>query len=122
MIQRLAHAAILVGDYDEALAWYTEKLGLDVRTNTHYGKNYRWITVGVPGQSGVDIALYLAATDGSQLLPPFGQQPALIMMTDDCHRETRVLSERGVAILRDPMVVAWGIEALIEDPYGNVIA
>jgi catechol 2,3-dioxygenase-like lactoylglutathione lyase family enzyme len=122
MIQRLAHTAVLVGDYDEALAWYTDKLGLEVRTDTLYGKDYRWITVGAPGQVGVDIALHLAATDGSQLLPPFGTQPALILTTDDCHRETRILRDRGVFILRDPIVVAWGIEALIEDPYGNVIA
>src|ERR1051326_1741274 len=122
MIQRLAHTAVLVGDYEDALAWYTGKLGLEVRTDTRYGKAYRWITVGVPGQPGVDIALHLAATDGSQLLPPFGKQPALVLITDDCHRETQILSERGVTIARDPMVVAWGIEALIEDPYGNVIA
>ena len=122
MINRLAHAAVLVGDYDEAIQWYTESLGLELRADTVYGQDYRWLTVGVPGQDGIDLVLHRACTDGTQILPPFGKQPAFVLFTDDCFKETEILRQRGVRVTRDPSMVLWGIESILEDPYGNLFA
>ena len=82
MVGKLTHVSVVVADYDEALAWYTEKLGLEPRMDSSFGEGTRFVTVAAPGQD-VEIVLH----------KPFGgsdQQPGgnggFVFSSDDCRR------------------------------------
>ena len=120
MITGLTHASVIVEDYDKALTWYTEKLGLELRNNAAFGEGYRWVTVGVKGQE-VEIVLHVPhaeePSDG-------GQRPAsgvhgFVFGSDDCRKDADELRQRGVRITQGPEKVPWGIQAMFEDLYGN---
>ena len=116
MITRLANVNVIVRDYDEAIKWYTETLGLELRMDGSMGGDYRFVTVGVKGQDDVSMVLH----------KPFGDFPeaqavshSLIFHTDNCRNEVEMLRELGVTITSEPEDQPWGVQAVFEDPYGN---
>ena len=115
MVGKLTHVIVVVADYDEALAWYTEKLGLEPRMDNAFGEGARFVTVAAPGQD-VEIVLH----------KPFGgsdQQPGgnggFVFSSDDCRRDAAEIQQRGVRITQGPEDVPWGVQAVFEDIYGN---
>lgn len=114
----VAHVTVPVGDYDEALSWYTEKLGLEVRADSSFGPGYRWIAVGAKDQRDLDLVLHLS---GERRVPREldGVPPLLVFFTDDCRGEYDRLKARGVRFTRSPQELPWAIQAIFEDPYGN---
>jgi catechol 2,3-dioxygenase-like lactoylglutathione lyase family enzyme len=126
VINRLSHATVWVLDQDEALAFYTEKLGFEVRTDVRM-ENFRWLTVGAPEQPGVQIVLALPGPpmldpeSGAQMraMVAKGALGAGVFATDDCTAAYEELRGRGVRFLMEPTQRSYGIEATFRDNSGN---
>ncbi len=115
MLTGLANVSIPIADYDEAIRWYTETLGLELRMDGSMGGDYRFVTVGVSGQNDVSIVLHKAPQQLSSL-------PSLLFHLDDCRGEVERLRTLGVRVTLEPEGQPWGTQAVIEDPCGNSIA
>ena len=130
MLKQLTHVNVWVDDQDEALAFYTEKLGMELRDDTTVPEmgNFRWLTVGVPGQP--DVALTLMAVPGPPVfdantqaqikaLMAKGASGGLFFETDDCKSTYQELKDRGVEFQQEPTEQPYGIDAGFRDPSGN---
>lgn len=128
MLTRISHTGVWVTDQDEALAFYRDKLGFEVRvdvTMPEFG-GMRWLSVGLPGQ---DTVLQLHAFDSAPMdeasreqvaaLLAKGYNPPLILQVDDCRATIERLRERGVDISQEPVEQFYGVDAGIRDPSGN---
>jgi catechol 2,3-dioxygenase-like lactoylglutathione lyase family enzyme len=129
MLKSLTNVTIWVHDQDEALAFYTEKLGLELRDDVTVPElnNFRWLTVGVPGQ---DVAVSLVAVPGppvfddetrAQIMNVMAKGAAggLIFSTDDCRASYEELKDKGVEFQQEPTEQPYGIDAGFRDPSGN---
>lgn len=129
---RIANAHLWVNDQDEALAFYTEKLGMEVRMDATLPElgNFRWLTVGPVGQP--DIAIVLMAIPGPpvmdaqtvqqvQALMAKGFAGTVFLTTDDCRRSYEELVSRGVEFTEVPEDRPYGIDSGFRDPSGNSI-
>jgi catechol 2,3-dioxygenase-like lactoylglutathione lyase family enzyme len=130
MLKQLTNVQVWVHDQDEALAFYTEKLGFELRDDVTVAEmgNFRWLTVGVPGQP--DVALALMAVPGPPVfddetrgqivaLMAKGAAGGLFFTTDDCRASYEELSGRGVEFQQEPTQQPYGIDAGFRDPSGN---
>jgi catechol 2,3-dioxygenase-like lactoylglutathione lyase family enzyme len=130
MLKQLTNIQVWVHDQDEALAFYTEKLGFELRDDVTVAEmgNFRWLTVGVPGQP--DVALALMAVPGPPVfddetrgqimaLMAKGAAGGLFFTTDDCRASYEELSGRGVEFQQEPTEQPYGIDAGFRDPSGN---
>lgn len=130
--QRLATVNVWVHDQDEALAFYTEKLGMEVREDATLPEmgDFRWLTVGHPGQP--DVACVLMKVMGPPVfeadtaeklseLVAKGVVGGLFFETDDCRAKCAELKERGVEFQEEPTERPYGIDAAFRDPSGNSI-
>ena len=120
MITAMTHTTLVVEDYDAAISWYTEKLGLELRGDDAFGEGYRFVTVGVKGQD-VGIILHKVMGEQSTEAPgqPVGSAHGLVFDSTDCRAEVEGLRQRGVNVVQGPDEVQWGIQAVFEDLYGN---
>ncbi|MCU1347058.1 MAG: putative lyase [Acidobacteria bacterium] len=127
MITRLSHATVYVLDHDRAIDFYTNKLGLEVRTDAKMG-DFRWVTVGVPGQPDLEIALMepkagmvMDAETAAQLrsLVEKGVLGGGVLETDDCEATYEQLKARGVQFRGAPEKQPWGTAAVFTDDSGN---
>jgi catechol 2,3-dioxygenase-like lactoylglutathione lyase family enzyme len=126
MITHLSHSCIWVLDQDEALEFYTGKLGFDVRTDQTMG-DFRWVTVGPPDQPELEIALLVPgapmmdAESAEQIkaLVSKGAMGSGVFAADDCRRTYEELKSRGVEFIREPEERFYGIEATFRDNSGN---
>ena len=129
MLKQLTNVQVWVHDQDEALAFYTEKLGMELRDDVTVPEmgNFRWLTVGVPGQ---DVAITLMAVPGSPVfdddtrekitsLMAKGASGGLFFSTDDCRATYEQLKGRGVEFSQEPTEQPYGIDAGFRDPSGN---
>jgi catechol 2,3-dioxygenase-like lactoylglutathione lyase family enzyme len=129
MLQQLTNVQVWVHDQDEALAFYTEKLGLEVREDVTVPEmgNFRWLSVGVPGQ---DVAITLMAVPGPPVfdaetrdrimaLMAKGASGGLFFTTDDCRATYEELAKRGVEFQQEPTEQPYGVDAGFRDPSGN---
>ena len=124
----LAIISVIVQDQDEALGFYTEKLGLEKRADVTYGRGMRWLTVAPRGQKRPEIALakpesFLHSEKQLQaIVDRVGKGTAWVFDTDDCYTMYRTLRARGVTFLNPPTRQLYGTEARFTDPYGNVFS
>ena len=129
MLKQLTHAQISVTDQDEALAFYTEKLGMELREDVTVPEmgNFRWLSVGIPGQ---EVSITLMAIPGPpvfdedtrkqiQGLLAKGASGGLFFATDDAQRSYEQLKGRGVEFTQEPTEQPYGIDAGFRDPSGN---
>jgi uncharacterized glyoxalase superfamily protein PhnB len=127
---RIANAQLWVHDQDEALAFYTEKLGFEVRTDVTLPEmgNFRWLTVGPAGQT--DVSVVLMAIPGSPVMDETSAEQVRTLMakgfagtvfltTDDCRASYEELSARGVEFIDAPEERPYGIDSGFRDPSGN---
>jgi catechol 2,3-dioxygenase-like lactoylglutathione lyase family enzyme len=132
MLKQLTHVNVWVHDQDEALAFYTEKLGLELRDDVTLPElgEFRWLTVGPPKQR--DVALALMAVPGPpgfspdtrdqlQAVMAKGAAGGLFFATDDCRASCEQLKSRGVEFTEEPSERPYGIDAAFRDPSGNQI-
>jgi catechol 2,3-dioxygenase-like lactoylglutathione lyase family enzyme len=117
----IAHMAFLVKDYDEAIAYFTEKLGFMLLQDTVMAAGKRWVLVAPPADSGSSLLLARAATEEQSRL--VGNQAAgrvfLFLRTEDFRRDYEAMRARGVVFLESPRREAYGTVAVFQDLYGN---
>jgi len=129
MLKAVSHVNIWVRDQDEALAFYTEKLGCEVREDVTIEEmgGFRWLTVSPPGQT--DLAMILMVPDSMPASPETiaklkevvaqGAAGGMIFEVDDCRATAEELKRRGVEFTQEPVEQFYGIDAGIRDPSGN---
>lgn len=123
MKQSIAHIALVVRDYDEAIAFYTETLNFELREDTYQPEqDKRWVVVSPPGSDGV--TLLLAAASSEEQTNFVGNQSGgrvfLFLNTDDFWRDYHQMTSRGVNFVREPKEEIYGWVAVFEDLYGNL--
>ena len=127
---KIGNAQLWVHDQDEALAFYTEKLGMEVRSDVTLEElgNFRWLSVGPAGQPEVGIALMAIPSPPVMDPETAGQVKALMakgfagtlfLTTDDCHASYEELKSRGVEFVEPPEERPYGIDSSFRDPSGN---
>jgi len=114
-IDRIATITIAVRDQDEALAWFTEKLGFEKRTDMA-APGMRWLTVAPKEQQDVEVLL------ASWFPNLIGKNAAWVLATRDCRQTYDELKRRGVAFSQEPTQRPYGLEAVFQDLYGNAYA
>jgi len=127
---RISTAQLWVHDQDEALAFYTDKVGMEVRQDATLPElgNFRWLTVAPPGQE--DVAVVLMAIPGAPVMDEqTGEQVRALMAkgfagtvfltTDDIRRDYEELKGRGVEFTEEPEERPYGIDCGLRDPSGN---
>jgi catechol 2,3-dioxygenase-like lactoylglutathione lyase family enzyme len=129
MLKQLTYVQVWVNDQDEALAFYTDKLGMELREDVTVPEmgNFRWLSVGIPGQ---DVAITLMAVPGPPVfdeetrdairaLLAKGASGGLFFSTDDARKNYEELKGRGVEFTQEPTEMPYGIDAGFRDPSGN---
>lgn len=129
MPQTLGHVTMVVRDYDEAIAFFTQKLDFlvieDSPSKDRQGRDKRWVLMAPPGASlgsgGTSLLLARASTpeEESRIGNQTGGRVFLFLHTDDFWRDYRVMIERGVKFVREPREDTYGTVAVFEDLYGN---
>ncbi|MES2775459.1 MAG: VOC family protein [Bacteroidota bacterium] len=122
MKQQLANIAIVVNDYDEAIAFYTQKLHFTLIEDTVLSPEKRWVIVTPPGSNGCGLLLAKAATDEqrSRVGNQTGGRVFLFLHTDNFDRDYKNLQEQQIKIIRPPAKEVYGTVAVFEDLYGNL--
>lgn len=112
---------MLVADYDEAIAFYTQKLGFTLLEDTPLSPTKRWVVVAPPGSEGCKLLLAKAADEAQQsrVGNQTGGRVFLFLYTDDLERDYQQLLAHGVTIVRPPRVESYGTVAVFADLYGN---
>lgn len=123
MSQSIATVALVVRDYDEALAFYVGKLGFRlVEDTTILAQDKRWVTVAPPGSTGP--LLLLARAVGEEQTSRIGNQTGgrvfLFLHTDDFWRDYAAYRSKGVVFVREPKEESYGTVAVFADLYGNL--
>jgi predicted enzyme related to lactoylglutathione lyase len=127
---RIANAQLWVHDQEEALAFYTQKLGMEVRADVTMPElgNFRWLTVSPAGQEDISIVLMAipgppvmddATAEEVKSLMAKGFAGAVFLTTDDCQASYEELKARGVEFTEEPEERPYGIDCGFRDPSGN---
>ncbi|MCE9596135.1 MAG: VOC family protein [Planctomycetes bacterium] len=122
MACRLSLVALLVREYDEAIAFYVSKLGFELVEDTDLGAGKRWVRVRPPDSEGAELLLARAANaeQAAQIGRQSGGRVFLFYETDDFARDYAAFLARGVVFRRPPKEAPWGTVAVFEDLYGNL--
>lgn len=122
MHQRIAHIALVVKEYDEAIQFYTEKLGFQLLEDTPLSEDKRWVLVAPPGAK--ECCLLLAKAANEQQAASIGNQTGgrvfLFLFTDDFRRDYNKMLHNGIHFVRPPKEEPYGWVAVFEDLYGNM--
>jgi predicted enzyme related to lactoylglutathione lyase len=126
---KIGSAQLWVHDQDEALAFYTQKVGMEVRSDATLPEmNFRWLTVGPPGQADISIVLMaipdppVMDTDSAEQVRNVmakGFAGTIFLTTDDCYGAVDELKGRGVEFVEEPEERPYGIDSAFRDPSGN---
>ncbi len=121
MNQQLAAISLLVRDYDEAIAFYTQQAGFDLIEDTRRSEQKRWVRVAPKGGSASCLLLARADSDRqrAQIGDQCGGRVWLFLHSDDFWRDYRAMTERGVHFCETPREESYGTVAVWEDLYGN---
>ena len=117
----IAHVALVVRDYDEAIAYYTEKLGFSLIEDTALGPEKRWVLVAPPGSPQTQLLLAKAARPehAARIGNQTGGRVFLFLHTDDFWRDYRAMMANGVRFVEAPRNEPYGTVVVFEDLYGN---
>ena len=123
MKQSIVHIALVVRDYDEAIAFYTQKLNFELIEDTYQPEqDKRWVVVSPPGSQGA--TLLLARASKPEQDPFIGNQTGgrvfLFLNTDDFWRDYKEMVGKGIKFIREPKEQPYGMVAVFEDLYGNL--
>src|SRR3954463_13034300 len=120
MTQSLAHIALVVRDYDEAIAWFTGKLGFTLLADEYQSEqDKRWVLVAPPGAPVGGASLLLARASTPEQEAFIGNQAGgrvfLFLETDDLQRDYERMRSQGIAFVREPKQAPYGTVAVFED-------
>jgi predicted enzyme related to lactoylglutathione lyase len=129
---KIANAQLWVHDQEEALAFYTQKLGWEVRADVSFEElgDFRWLTVGPAGQEDFSVVLMAVpgppvfdadTADQVRTVMAKGVAGAVFLTTDDCRASYEELREKGVEFTEEPTERPYGIDAGFRDPSGNAL-
>ena len=122
MRQKIAHIALLVKDYDDAIAFYTQKLNFRLIEDTPLSEEKRWVIVAPPGAN--ECSLLLAKAADEEQLRHVGNQTGgrvfLFLHTDNFWRDYHTMVEKSIRFVRTPKEEEYGTVAVFEDLYGNL--
>ena len=122
MKQHLGALALLVADYDEAIAWYTRVLGFELVEDTDMGGGKRWVLLAPPGSR--ETRLLLAKAKGDEQASRIGNQTGgrvfLFLYTDDFWRDFNAYKALGIEFVRPPSEAPYGTVAVFKDLYGTL--
>ena len=122
MKQKIAHIALLVADYDEAISFYVDKLHFDLIEDTALSETKRWVLVAPKGSQ--EFSLLLAKADGNFQKQSIGNQSGgrvfLFLNTDNFDRDYQNLKDNNIEIVREPKTEAYGKVLVFKDIYGNL--
>lgn len=122
MQQSLIHVTLVVRDYDEAIAFFTETLDFTLVEDTYIPEqDKRWVVVRPPGSTGASLVLGKPSKPGQEAFVgnQTGGRVTFFLSTDDFWRDYHKMKERGVRFIRDPKEEPYGTVAVFEDLYGN---
>jgi len=121
MKQQLAHIALVVNDYDEAINFYTKKLHFNLLEDSTLSETKRWVLIAPPGSS---CALLLAKASNEEQMSRVGNQTGgrvfLFLHTDNFDRDYQNLLDNQIEIVRQPVLEKWGKVAVFADLYCNL--
>jgi catechol 2,3-dioxygenase-like lactoylglutathione lyase family enzyme len=122
MNQHIAHIALVVNNYDEAIAFYTQKLNFTLLEDTRLSETKRWVKVAPKGDGQCCLLLAQAATDEqkSRVGNQTGGRVFLFLYTDDLWRDYNNMLEQQIKFVRLPQKEPYGTVAVFEDLYGNL--
>ena len=122
MDQRIAHIAIVVKDYDEAIEFYTRKLKFNLIEDTRLTDTKRWVLLSPPGSGSCHLLLARAASEeqSSRIGNQTGGRVFLFLYTDNFYRDYRRMREEEIRFIREPAVESYGTVAVFQDLYGNL--
>ncbi|NOH81029.1 VOC family protein [Vibrio sp. RE86] len=119
--QMIGNVALVVKEYDEAVAFYTEKLGFTLVEDTDLGEGKRWVQVSPPNSNGTNLLLARATTP--EQVDAIGNQTGgrvfLFLQTDDFWRDYNLMKEKGVAFCEEPREESYGTVVVFKDLYGT---
>ncbi|AKD55825.1 VOC family protein [Spirosoma radiotolerans] len=122
MKQRISQISLVVADYDEAIAFYTQKLSFTLVEDTVLSETKRWVRIAPPGST--DFCLLLAQAANEEQKRRVGNQTGgrvfLFLYTDDFWRDYNTMIANNVTFVRQPSVEEYGTVAVFEDLYGNL--
>jgi catechol 2,3-dioxygenase-like lactoylglutathione lyase family enzyme len=122
MNQQIAHIALVVEDYDDAIEFYTKKLNFVLLEDSPQSETKRWVLVSPPGVSGC--SLLLAKGVGDEQKSRIGNQTGgrvfLFLRTDDFWRDYKSMQDKGIKFTREPKTEEYGTVAVFADLYGNL--
>ena len=122
MKQTIAHIALIVKDYDEAIEFYTNKLDFQLLEDTRLSDDKRWVMIAPQGAK--ECSLLLAKAANKKQAASIGNQTGgrvfLFLFTDDFWRDYQKMSERNIQFIRPPKEEEYGTVAVFEDLYGNL--
>jgi catechol 2,3-dioxygenase-like lactoylglutathione lyase family enzyme len=122
MKQHLAHIALIVRDYDDAIQFYTENLNFTVVEDTVLSETKRWVLLAPEGSK--ECCLLLAKAVGEEQKSRIGDQTGgrvfLFLYTDNFRRDYEAMVRKGVEFVREPKVETYGTVAVFKDLYGNL--
>ena len=118
----IAQIALVVNDYDEAIHFYTQRLGFTLEEDTRLSEIKRWVLVAPPGATGCRLLLAKAANEEqrSRVGNQTGGRVFLFLHTDDFWRDYEQYRSQGVEFVREPSEEAYGTVAVFRDLYGNL--
>ena len=123
MNQSILHVALVVRDYDEAIAFFCEKLHFTLVEDTYQPEqDKRWVLVAPPGSSGTTLLLARASTPEQEefIGRQSGGRVFLFLRTDDFWRDFNAMRASGINFIREPKEASYGTVAVFEDLYGNL--
>jgi catechol 2,3-dioxygenase-like lactoylglutathione lyase family enzyme len=122
MTQHIAHIALVVKDYDEAIEFYTQKLGFTLVEDSVLSKTKRWVIVAPKNSKKCGLLLAKAANEEQQsrIGNQTGGRVFLFLYTDDFKRDYQNLIDQKIKIVREPTIEAYGTVAVFADLYGNL--
>ena len=122
MKQNIAHVAVVVNDYDEAIDFYTKKLNFVIVEDTRLSESKRWVIVAPHGSKGCSILLAKAATEEqrTRIGNQTGGRVFLFLHTDNFERDYQDLLKKGITIIREPSNETYGRVTVFADLYGNL--
>ncbi|GAB3720241.1 VOC family protein [Spirosoma lituiforme] len=122
MKQRIPHITLVVDTYDDAIAFYTQKLNFTLVEDTVLSETKRWVRIAPPGSTDVCLLLAQAANEEqkSRVGNQTGGRVFLFLYTDDFWRDYKAMTANNITFVRPPSEEEYGTVAVFEDLYGNL--